>query len=151
MSLKHWLVVSIWLATNCFAFDMSNLCYSSLFIIPSSLAVTALHHAYMFRYIRRNPDQLIPRKYIYTLVPIILLWLAGGAMSIVIGALSTFTYTREYRYYKELASIVSSLIAGVLSVVEAGLIIVIWRKCGTLKANGVTGIHPLASLDNLDR
>ncbi|CAE6403385.1 unnamed protein product [Rhizoctonia solani] len=151
MSLTKWLVGSVWLATNCFAFNMSSLCFSSYFVIPSALVVTAFHHGYMFRRIRRDPGQAIPRKYTYTFLPIILLWLAGGAATILVGALNAAVRYHEFYDYVELSSIVSSFIAGLLSVIEAGLVIVIWRKCAMMKVNNMAGIHPLASLDNLDR
>ncbi|CAE6511268.1 unnamed protein product [Rhizoctonia solani] len=146
-----WIIASLWLATNCFSFNMSNFGMSSFFVIPSALVVTAFHHGYMLRFLRRNLGQAIPRKYFYTFPLVLLLWVAGAGLSIWFGA-STLEYIWNWQeYYSGLQVTVSTLIGGALSIIEAGLVIELWRRCVRLKTNGMAGALPLGSLDNFDR
>ncbi|CAE6457498.1 unnamed protein product [Rhizoctonia solani] len=142
-----WLLASAWLATNCFAFNMSSLGASSYWVIPSALVATAFHHGFMFRYLRRNPGQAIPRKYIYTFPLVILLWISGAGLSIYVGS-----WTVQWEYYSGPFRVaISTLISGALSIIEAGLVIELWRRCAKMKSNGMARSLPLGSLDNLDR
>ncbi|CAE6464122.1 hypothetical protein ACGC1H_003536 [Rhizoctonia solani] len=146
-SLTKWIIASLWLATNCFSFNMSNFGVGSYWVIPSALVVTAFHHGYMLRFLRRNPGQAIPRKYFYTFPLVLLLWVAGAAVSFWFG--SYLLLWQEY--YVGLQVTVSTIIGGGLSVIEAGLVIELWRRCAKLKPNGMAGALPLGSIDNFDR
>ncbi|CAE6412500.1 unnamed protein product [Rhizoctonia solani] len=146
-----WIIASLWLATNCFSFNMSSFGTGSLWIIPSALVMTAFHHGYMLRFLRRNPGQAIPRKYFVTFPIILLLWVSGAAVSMWYGATWLQPLAVRDLYYGELQVIVSILISGVLSAIEAGLVIELWRRCAKLKTNGMAGALPLGSIDNIDR
>ncbi|KAJ1306978.1 hypothetical protein OPQ81_007958 [Rhizoctonia solani] len=150
MSLTKWIIASIWLATNCFAFNMSSLGVNSYWIIPSTLVMTAFHHGCLLRHLRRNPGQAIPRRYTYTFLFLIILWLAGGAMSILIAIFATMGQHSSVYYFLELGVTVTTFLGGLSSIAEAGLIIAIWRKCARLKTNGMAGALPLGSLDNIE-
>ncbi|CUA75563.1 hypothetical protein RSOLAG22IIIB_11822 [Rhizoctonia solani] len=148
--LTKWIIASLWLATNCFSFNMSNFGMGSLWTIPAALVVTSFHHGYMLRFLRRNPGQAITRKYFYTFPLVLLLWISGAALCLWTGASVVIYPWQGYSLYGDFQVAISTIIAGVLSTIEAGLVIVLWRKCVTLKTNGMAGV-PLSSIDNLDR
>ncbi|KAH7335143.1 hypothetical protein B0J17DRAFT_719702 [Rhizoctonia solani] len=145
-----WLVASAWLATNCFAFNMSSLGLYSYWVIPAALVATCFHHGFLVRYLGRHPGQAIPRKYIYTFPIVILAWAAGAGVSLWIGAFTAY-YHDTIEFDVGMGVPVTTLIGGALSVIETGIVIEVWRRCAKLKTNGMADALPLSSVDNLER
>ncbi|CAE6506641.1 hypothetical protein RSOLAG22IIIB_05448 [Rhizoctonia solani] len=148
-SLDTWLIASVWLASNSFGLNMSNLGVSSYWTIPLGYVMTLFHHAYLFRDLRRDPSLPIRRVYKFLFPGLILLWLAGGVASILS---AVFFYEvpqiRNGVMGRDMVGIAQT-IAGGMAFIEAGLLIVLWGKC--IKFKFTSSFRPVGSTDGFDK
>ncbi|KAF8603858.1 hypothetical protein BDV93DRAFT_544481 [Ceratobasidium sp. AG-I] len=107
--------------------------YTSIFVIPSAFVVTVLHHAILWRrlvnYKKNTPTPLCDTPpclkhagNIWTLLIFSLTWMAGGALSITLSAISIWDNNW-------MVSVAVGMTSGILAIVEGILLMTIMALC----------------------